>query len=438
MTSIRRKLIASILSVVLFVTLFLATATYFSVREEMDEFYDENLKQVAQMILNTKPDADITSLSKTEIDTKLRGEEEYLIQVWHAGELEYSSHPTVDIPFYTTDGYKRISFRNGTWRFYKESYGETSVQLAQDLNERHSIVIELYGALLLPILLQLPILAGLIWVLIGHGLKPLSHISSLIKNRNPSFLDSLPDEDIPVEVNVLVDSLNGLLRRLKEALETQRRFTADAAHELRTPLAAIRLQLDILKRADNVEEKADALHTLEKGILRSTRLVEQLLELARQEPENAETAFAPVDLADIVKEAVDQNHPISQSKNITLKTEILHRSCVDGNTQKLSVMIGNLIGNAIGYTKNGGHVEVTLRQDDTKIILDIADDGIGIAQKDRERIFDRFYRVAGTGATGSGLGLSIVRSIADIHRAEIEILEGLKGKGTTFRVLFPL
>lgn len=437
MKSIRRKLIASILATVFLVTLLLATATYFSVREEMDEFYDENLKQVAQVILNTHPDTPIASLSKTEIDTKLRGEEEYLVQIWRDDGLIYSSHPHVDFPFHATDGYKRTFFKDGTWRSYRQSYDDISIQLAQDLKERHSIVIELYRMLLIPILLQLPILALLIWIMIGYGLKPLDHISSLIKGRNASFLDSLPVENIPAEISVLVNALNDLLHRLKEALETQRRFTADAAHELRTPLSAVRLQLDILKRADNIEEQADAMQTLEKGILRGTRLVEQLLELARQEPENIETPFAPVDIAWVIEDTVEQNLPISRSKNIEIMTNIIDRPFINGNAPKLSVMFGNLVSNAITYTKDGGHIIITLRSDHSNILLDIADDGIGIPDKDKERVFDRFYRVAGTGEIGSGLGLSIVRNIADLHGGTITMRDGLNGKGTTFSVWFP-
>jgi two-component system OmpR family sensor kinase len=435
MKSIRKKLIASILSVILLVTFLLAIATYYSVREEMDELYDGNIKQVAHVILDTKPEAGVTPKQKKEIE-KLRGEEKYLTQIWRHNVLEYSSHPTVDFPVQATDGYGRAMFRGHTWRYYRLSQDGVTVQMAQDLKERHSVVIELYGFLLLPILLQLPIFAGLIWVMVGYGLKPLEHISNLIKNRNASFLEALPDADVPLEISYLVDALNDLLRRLKEALETQRQFTADAAHELRTPLSAVRLQLDILKRAESAEEKEEALETLEKGVVRSTRLVQQMLELARQEPENTEAAFSSVLLKSLIEEAVDQNQPIAKSKDIQITTHLPSGIQVPGNAPKLSIMIGNIINNAITYTKAGGQVVISLKRDQENIILDVADDGIGIAPEFRERVFDRFYRVTGTGVTGSGLGLSIVRSVADLHGAKIEILDGLNGHGITVRVTF--
>lgn len=435
MISIRRKLISSILLVIFVITALLAVITYFCVREEMDEFYDENLKLVAHTILATGPTAS-TKVDDIEIDHKLRGEEEYLTQVWNNGKLEYSSHPYVNFPFQNKDGKGRVQFSDSTWRFYSKTHGDITVQLAQDLKERHTVVLEIYGFLLIPIAIQFPILAGLIWLMIGYGLKPLRDISTLIRNRNSSFLEPLPNDKVPVEITVLVNELNDLLSRLKKALEAQRRFTADAAHELRTPLTAVRLQLDILKRADDEEEKQAALFTLEKGVLRSTHLAQQLLELARQEPENIEIAFTNVDLAHIIEECVEQAAPLAQAKNITIVPKIFARPFIEGNGVKLAVMIGNLITNAVTYTNENGHVEITLRHDKSGIVLDVADDGIGIPAHARDRIFDRFYRVAGTGVTGSGLGLSIVRSVADLHKADIAISSGIGGKGTTFQVIF--
>lgn len=436
MTSIRKKLIFSILSVIFMVTILLATVMYFSVREEMDEFYDENLKQVAHTILSTGPSSNTEPAGHVGIGTKLRGEEKYLTQVYKNDVLVYSSYPNIAFPLQAHTGKGRAKFNDSTWRYYKGTNGDVSVQFAQDLKERHSVVLEIYGFLLIPIILQFPILAALIWMMIGYGLKPLHDISTLIKNRNPNFLEALPDDDVPVEINTLVHALNELLGRLKQALESQRRFTADAAHELRTPLTAVRLQLDILKRADDEEEKKAALETLEKGVRRSTHLVQQLLELARQEPENIEVEFSGVDLAKVVEEAIEQTIPISQDKNIGITFHAENCPLLQGDAPKLALMVGNLLSNAVTYTKEGGHVEVKLWTDQDETVLNVADDGIGINPQDHGRIFDRFFRVAGTGTTGSGLGLSIVRNIADLHKASISISKGIGGNGTSFQVRF--
>ncbi len=436
MISIRKKLLKSILTVSFIVTLLLATITYFTVREEMDEFYDANLKLVANTILATGPTANNTLSTDDDVDPKLRGEEEYLTQVWSNGNLEYSSHPFVEFPLQNKDGKGRVEFNGSKWRFYSKTKGHLTVQLAQDLKERHSVVIEIYGFLLIPIIIQFPILAGLIWMLVGFGLKPLSDVSNLIRNRNPSFLEPLPHEQVPIEVYALINELNALLARLKTALESQRQFTADAAHELRTPLTAVRLQLDILKRAEGAQEITQALNTLERGVLRSTHLAQQLLELARQEPENIEILFSTIELSTIVQECVEQALPIAKAKNIHLTQEIIDRPSLEGNASKLTVMLGNLISNAINYTPEGGSVVVKLSKEHGRPSLEVSDDGVGIPVADRQRVFDRFYRVSGTGVMGSGLGLSIVRSVADLHKAEIQLFEGLGEKGTTVRVIF--
>lgn len=437
MISIRRKLLSSILTVLFLVSVLLAVMTYFTVREELDELYDENLKQVAHIILISLPTGNGAFPDHTEIDTTLRGEEEYLMQIWKNERLIYSSHPHVKFPLQLEDGRGKTDFEKSRWRYYRESRGDLSVQLSQDLRERHSIVLEIYGILLIPIAIQFLIFGGLIWILVGRGLKPLTDISRLIKNRNPSFLEPLPNGGVPHEISALVHALNDLLIRLRDTLEGQKRFTADAAHELRTPLTAVRLQLDILKRAQDDDERNAALQTLEKGVLRSARLAHQLLELARQEPENSETPFTQVNLAQVVKEAIEQALPIAQVKNIAINSQVAGDLFVWGSAHKLLIMAGNLINNAVTYTKENGHIEIKAYRDGAQIILDVADDGIGIDEKDHDRIFDRFYRVSGTGTTGSGLGLSIVRNILDLHKAGIHISGGIGGRGSTFQVRFP-
>jgi two-component system OmpR family sensor kinase len=175
---------------------------------------------------------------------------------------------------------------------------------------------------------------------------------------------------------------------------------------------------------------------LGKGVARSIRLAQQLLEMARQEPENISYPFERLRLAGVIESVLEQARPFGLKKSVVLDTDI-EDVMVEGNAAQLGIMIGNLVDNAILYTPEGGHVKISVRRQGGYIQLDISDSGIGIAPKDRERVFDRFYRVAGTGTTGSGLGLSIVKNIALLHGIEVEILEGLAGKGTTFRLVIP-
>lgn len=445
MISIRKKLLISILSMFFSITVLLAMITYITVRKEMDEFYDENLKQVAHTILATGLLARDKRVDAIEQSPRPHGEEEYLTQIWHNNILEYSSHPLVAFPLQHTKGTGQADFQDSQWRFYTQTKGDITVQLAQDLRERHSIVIEIYGVLLIPIAIQFPVLALLIWWLVDYGLKPLRQISALIQNRNPSFLEPIANDRAPNEIHILLDALNGLLSRLKNALMLQKQFTADAAHELRTPLTAVRLQLDILKRAENEAEAKAALDMLEQAIFRSSRLAEQLLELARQEPEHNETTFAPTDLTIIAHDITEQARPIAQTKNISVTTNCTKPSIISGNAAQLSIMMRNLVHNAIIYTPKGGAIDVTIHQENNQIILDVIDNGIGIAAQEHTRIFDRFYRVAGTynansgtgSGTGSGLGLSIVKNIVTLHQGDIRVLPGPHSIGTIFRVIFP-
>lgn len=439
MKSIRRRLLVSILSVIALVTLLLAVATYFSIRDEMDELYDENMAQVAVVLARTGLQDENISMAQASARETLKGEEEFLIQIWRGKNLAYTSHPAIRFTLQGLDGngFGHTIFQGGKWHYYYLRHDRDVIQIAQDLEKRHAVITEIYRVLVVPILIQLPLLAGLIWVLVGYGFRPLTRVSNLIRKRTAAFLEPLPEDSVPAEIKVLVDALNDLLIRLKSALETQRRFTADAAHELRTPLTAIRLQLDILHRATSAGEKQEALETLEKGVARSIRLVQQLLELARQEPENVDTPFSVVNLGHVIEAAMQQAIPFGRSKNIELTVDIEDNLTLRGNAPHLSVMIENLVNNAILYTPEHGHARVEASRNGTHIVIEVKDDGIGIAPKDRERIFDRFYRVAGTGMTGSGLGLSIVRTIADLHGIEIEVREGLGGKGTNFRLVIP-
>lgn len=439
MNSIRKKLLISILSVIAFVTLVLAIATYFSVREEMFEVYDENMKQIAIVLARTGLEDEKVSMQYASTRDKLDGEEEFLIQIWRGGILKYTSHPAIDFPLQNhPDGDGSAIHKDKKWHFYRLRHDEDVIQIAQDLHQRHYVIAEISHVLIVPIIIQFPLLALLIWILVGYGLQPLNRISDLIKKRTASFLKPLPEENVPVEISSLVHALNDLLSRLQTALEIQRRFTADAAHELRSPLTAIRLQLDLLQRAGSNTEKTEAINALEKGVNRSIRLVQQLLELARQEPENAETPFTSVELAAIIQEQVDHALPISQAKHIALTTDLKTPTHIMGNSAKLSVMIGNLINNAITYTQDGGKIQITLIEQSAMIVLDVSDNGIGIKSDDRQRIFDRFFRVAGTGAIGSGLGLSIVKTVAELHDIQINVLDGIDGKGTTFRLITPV
>lgn len=296
---------------------------------------------------------------------------------------------------------------------------------------------ELTVSNLIPLAAQLPILALFIWLAVGRSLWPLSTISTAIQKRNSSSLAPVPQEDVPLEVRPMVSELNDLLQRLGHSFQTQRQFTADAAHELRTPLTAVQLQLEILERAKSEEEKKDAMQKLSAGIQRSIHLVQQLLLLARLEPEAVNHPFVPVNLSELAKTSMEQFVSQAMGKNILFTFSSSLSALIDGDVEGLGIMVNNLIDNAIRYTPTGGKVSVDVSLINDTPMIRVMDNGVGIKPDDRIRIFDRFYRVKGTGTIGTGLGLAIVKTVADQHHAKIVIDTGLDGKGTSFSVCFP-
>ncbi len=440
--SIKKRLLVSILAVIFLSTIASAGMTYFQLKAEMDELFDENMKQIAHAIAvhDLTAQSEFISESK-DIRRTLKGEEEFLIQVWDQNRLSFSSLSSIEFPRQGPGGIQTVIFDNEEWRYYGlKTHGSWLIQIAQPIPMRHTVIWEIYFEQLVPTLIQLPILAGLIWFVIGFGFGPLKRISFSIEQRSAKFLQKLPEKNVPKEVFTLVKALNGLLDRLSVALESQRHFTADAAHELRTPLTVVRLELDILKQADSREERDQSIEKLYKAVDRSTRLVHQLLEMTRLEPEQIQEVPKPTTLKQLVETVIDEIAPLADKKSITLYLTNFENVSIEGRFHALSTMIGNLLSNAVEYTQEGGRIEISARSETARVIFKIADNGPGIPENERARIFDRFYRIldpAQSGVPGSGLGLSIVKSIVDAHGAIIHVSEGLDGRGAGFEIHFP-
>ena len=267
--------------------------------------------------------------------------------------------------------------------------------------------------------------------------------------RAPGVLEPLPEAGLPAEVQPLVHALNGLLGRLDRALGAQRAFIADAAHELRTPLAAVHLQAQIAERAGTDAERRAALAELKAGLARATHLVEQLLTLAREEPGVAERPFAPVNLVELARSVVGDHAAIAAARGVDLGIAGEHaesaadRIVVNGDAAGLRALLSNLVDNAVRYAPAGGRVDVGLDKEGQDVVLAVRDSGPGIPASERGRVFDRFYRVPAPGATdvsGSGLGLAIVKRIAERHDANIALGPGISGpvgEGLGVTVRFP-
>ncbi len=431
--SIRRRLLAALLGALLGAGLIAAAATYVSARGEVDSLLDEELRQIA-LSLRDHAQLDLDRLQRASDDPALR----VLVQIWDpAFERPYSSHAIAPLPRLKEEGFTTLEHEGRPWRIYATPSAQQMIQVAQPTALRAELAARTAARLLLPVVLVLPFLALLGWWIVGRGLAPLSAIAQTLARRDPTSLQPVTVEQLPIEVQPLVDSLNSLLERLDASFDTQRRFAADAAHELRTPLTALTLQIQLAARAQSADERATALDRMEQGVKRATRLVQQLLTMARLDPEAARTPAAPIDLALLVGSAVEEMQPLAAQKSIALSVDAEPPAWVLGQEDALRILLTNLIDNAIRYTATGGRVGVGVQAMDSNVQLTVQDSGSGIAPDERERVFDRFYRGRDAAPGGSGLGLAIARQIAEMHGGSITLGEGDHDAGLEVTLVFP-
>jgi two-component system OmpR family sensor kinase len=421
MQSIRRTLLIWLLALVIVGVGFAGWLIYRQALAEANELFDYQLQQIAAA-LPSEPFSSVLS-SRSESD------EGVVIQIWNRnGVLMYYSHPRVPLAPHAELGFSTEMTPRGEWRVYSAIVGDNVVQLAQPLSIRNRVAAGVAWRTLWPLVLLLPLLGVAIWVIVGRGLAPLQRVTRALDTRHPEALDPLSDKRLPYEVRPVVRALNALLSRLSAALDTQKAFVADAAHELRTPLAAVQIQAQLVARAQDDDTRREALADLHEGIGRATRLAEQLLALARSEPDG-KNARTEVDLRELLEGCVRGYVLVAQERGVDLGIEASEPATVTGDPDSLRVMFNNLIDNATKYTPQGGRVDVCLKVEEGHPLVEISDTGPGIPAEERGRVFDRFYRVgegenrARTDIAGSGLGLAIVRRIAAQHGTTVVLGE---------------
>jgi two-component system OmpR family sensor kinase len=429
----RRRLLVWLLSSVLLGGFAAAAIVFYQARMQSTEFFDYQLRQLAL----TLRDRDY---SVRELAQALRGQQDldFVIQVWGPdGRLLYGSHPAIEVPAPQGTGFSDAVTASGHWRVFAIWHRGLTIQVAQHKLAREALALGAALRTLLPFVLVLPLLGFLIWRLVGREVRFLETTARAVAQRSPESLEPIVDEAVPDEIRPLVASLNDLLARLGTALSQQRQFIADAAHELRTPLTALRLQLQLAQRARDEEERQQALSTLGEGITRATHVVEQLLAMAREDPAAQSVAHKPVDLGAVVGEVVEAERPVAQQKGLVIALDSRTMGEIMGDRVALRAMVENLIGNAIRYTP-AGSVSVRTHVEGNQAVFEVEDTGPGIPLAERERVFDRFYRGSAAAEGGSGLGLSIVRRIAERHGGRVELADAADGRGLVARVRIPL
>lgn len=325
------------------------------------------------------------------------------------------------------------------WRYFGvwDRHHHFRVLVAESHDVRNQLIRSISLHLVSPLVLGLPVLFLLLWLSINRGLRPLGALAREIGKRKSDNLTLLNADSAPEEARPMVLALNDLLLRMTHTLENERLFTANAAHELRTPLAAIQAHLHTAYTADGKTERLRVLDQVQRSVERGIRLVSQLLALARLDPEQALPDVRPVSLGEMAEAVCADMAPLALQRDQNLELQVeSDLPTLPGNADMLSMLLGNLLDNAIRYTPRGGHIGVDVRRSTAGFLMEVSDDGPGIPAAQRQQVFDRFYRIAGQDQPGTGLGLAICQRIAELHNARINLTEGPGGRGLAARVSF--
>ena len=432
MKSIRRALLVPLAAGLVVAIVAAGGFTYQLAREEANALFDVQLQQTA---------ASITGMPLASPESAFRGETPtpLVVQVWNRDGVQvFRSQPSRDAPApaRAAPGFTTVAGNGGAWRVYSVLANGQVIQVGQPLAVRDELATRMAWRTTLPLIVIAPLLALFIWLAIERALRPLARLTGAVGRRGADELTPLADAGWPEEVAPLVAALNALLDKLRQALSAQRAFVADAAHELRTPLAALHLQAQLAERAGDDAERATAMRAMKGGIDRATRLASQLLTLAREEHAGLERAQAQVALATLAQDVAREQAPIAAARDVDLGVTESAPVTVEGDPAALYTLIGNLVDNAVRYTPRGGRVDVAVILRDGAPAIVVRDSGPGIPAEERAHVFDRFARGAQASAPGSGLGLAIVKRIAERHGASVDLEPGIDGEGLGVVVRF--
>ena len=435
--SLRARLLAFLLVAIALAALLQGWVAYRSARAEADELFDYHMQQMALSLRSGLPGGawvpDTTDLLEDESF-------EFVVQVWSADGLRiFGSSASTVLPQRAVLGFSDIQARGRTFRVFSLATPLHVIQVAQDMAVRQRMAGALALRTIAPIALMAPLLMLVVWWVVSSSLLPVARVRAQLARRQATDLDEVSETGLPDEIQPLVHELNLLLARVRQAFEAQKHFVADAAHELRSPLAALKLQVQGLQRAQDNAARELAVQRLGAGIDRAARLVEQLLVLARQQSTAATgTPAEPVRLAELARQGVGELAALAQQRGIDLGLGAADESAIQGYPDALRILLRNLLDNALKHTPAGGSVDVEVQRADGRLLLQVDDSGPGIPEAERQRVLDRFYRVAGTETTGSGLGLAIVKSIAELHGATLALASSPRLGGLRVTVGFAL
>ena len=426
--SLQARILVLVLGLLGLVWASAAALTWWDARHELDELLDGHLAQAAALlVVQQAGEGEDDNHGGLDAPQLHRYAPRVAFQVFHEGLLVQRSSNAPLQPMRPGEvgrvsGFETVELQGAPWRVFATTGAERDVQVyvGEAIAARESILRALLRGTLAPLALALPLLGLAAWWAVRQGLKPLRRLSQDLAGRRPDALEAVHLPQAPTEMQPLVDALNGLLGRIATLLDSERRFTADAAHELRTPLAAIRTQAQVALAETDDAARQHALAATLQGCDRAARLVEQLLLLARLEAEPG-SVQPSVDLAMLARHVLAAAAPGAAARQQTLSLEADADLPVGGQEALLSALLRNLVDNALRYSPDGAQVQVRVQRDGSVIRLEVDDSGPGLSEADMNRLGQRFFRVLGNPAPGSGLGWSIVRRIAAVQQAQVQV-----------------
>jgi len=438
--SLQARLLVLVLGLAAVVWLAAAVLIWRDARHELDELLDGHLAQAAALLVvqqaahhDDDQVADAPALHKYA--------PRVVFQVFHENQLVQRSAQAGAAPMSEVErGFSTVRLDDGSeWRVFAAQGAERDVQVyvGEQTASRNAILRAVLRSVLLPLMFALPLLALAGWWAVYRGLLPLRHLSEVLGQRRPEALEPVVLRHVPAEMQPLVQALNGLFGRIERMLESERRFTADAAHELRTPIAAIRAQAQVALGAGADEmQRQHALQSTLAGCDRATHLVEQLLTLARLEAVPA-GANDLVDLGELARRVLAELAPGALARRQQLELDIAGSCRVTGSDLLLGVLVRNLVDNALRYSLDGASVHVRVALEQGQPVLRVEDSGPGMTAQEMGRLGERFYRVPGHAQPGSGLGWSIVKRIAQVCGAQVQAARSARWGGLAVSVCWP-
>lgn len=445
--SLQGRLLTMILGLMVVIWLSAACFTWYDASHEVDELLDGHLAQVAALLVaqqaaNDGDEDDV--LLDTPVLHKYAPKAAF--QVFRHGRLTAHTVNAGAQPMSAhSDGFETVQLtQGGQWRVFaaQDAKHEVKILVGEEMATRHDILWAVLRSLLMPLMFALPLLALVGWWAVRRGLQPLRQLSNGLALRQPQSLQPVVlSGDTPTEIQPLIQALNALFSRIEHMVVAERRFTADAAHELRTPIAAIRAQAQVaLGAGSHAEQREHALNATVAGCDRATRLVEQLLTLARLEstPASSSDVFAEkLDVSAVARRVAADLAPAALAQHQHLELDAPQACIVTGNDLLVGVLLRNLIDNAIRYSPQDARIMVKVAEFSGKTVVSVQDSGPGMTQADMARLGERFFRVLGNGQPGSGLGWSIVRRISDVSGAQLTLRRSILLGGLDVTVEWP-